>query len=68
MLTLLRPLIRASISMHCGRLSYVVAFHEYVDPDQDIAEESDEETDTVVSYLLLNGLLCIGMTICFFLE
>ncbi|XP_077969150.1 coiled-coil domain-containing protein 33-like isoform X1 [Styela clava] len=43
-LTLLRPLTRASISMHCGRLSYIVAFHEYREPGFVYQPSDDEET------------------------
>lgn len=41
-LTLLRPLTRASISMHCGRLSFKVAFHEYLEPGFVFVDSEDE--------------------------
>ena len=30
-LTLLRPMSKATLSMHCGRLSYSVAFREFIE-------------------------------------
>lgn len=43
-LTLLRPLSKATLSMHCGRLSYSVAFHEYVTDDV-LDDTSDDDVE-----------------------
>nr|XP_026689989.1 coiled-coil domain-containing protein 33 isoform X4 [Ciona intestinalis] len=46
-ITLLRPLSRSSISMHCGRLSYTVALKEFLYSETGYVD-SEEEEDTIV--------------------